>query len=183
MWTLGCSLYELLGERPLFEVFNADQDHAIAEMISTLGPLPQRWWEQWHKKTDFFLEDGSWKQDTHRAHAPYDRPLRERLVRMGRMLSDSNQPRDLGAEELQQIHRLLLDMLTYEPSKRITSSDVLQSAWMVNWAYPSFRATQAGSCTYIVVLSLFKICFVISMFSMMFLVLNGAFVVFTFQSQ
>ncbi|KZF25645.1 protein kinase [Xylona heveae TC161] len=84
VWTLGCTLYEILGERPLFEGFMPDEDDVVAEMISTLGPLPERWWDRWEHKTDLFLEDGSWKTDTHRVHAPYPRPLTERLRIMGR---------------------------------------------------------------------------------------------------
>lgn len=84
IWALGCSLYEILGERPLFEGFMPDEDHIIAEMVSTLGPLPPRWWERWSKRSDFLHEDGAWKTDTHRAHAPYSRPLEERLRIMGR---------------------------------------------------------------------------------------------------
>ncbi|KAJ5507473.1 kinase domain-containing protein [Penicillium freii] len=79
VWTLACTLYEILGERPLFESFMPDQDHVIAEMVSTLGHLPKRWWDSWRNKKDFFLEDGSWRLDTERCHAPYSRPLHERL--------------------------------------------------------------------------------------------------------
>lgn len=75
IWTTVCTLYEILGERPLFEGFMPDKDHVLAEMVSTLGTLPKHWWDQWQMKTDFFWEDGSWKIDTHRSHAPYSRPL------------------------------------------------------------------------------------------------------------
>ncbi|KKZ60374.1 hypothetical protein EMCG_04889 [[Emmonsia] crescens] len=45
LWTLGGTLYNLLGERDLLEDFMRDEDHAITEMISTLGPLHKRWWD------------------------------------------------------------------------------------------------------------------------------------------
>ena len=69
VWTLGCTLYETLGERPLFEGFTPDKDDVIAEMVSTLGLLPQQWWELWQARGDFFLEDGSWKTDMERFSA------------------------------------------------------------------------------------------------------------------
>lgn len=84
VWTLACTLYEILGESPIFEGFMPDHDHAIAEMVSTLGRLPKRWWDSWRNRKEFFLEDASWRPDTERCHAPYSRPLHERLRIMGR---------------------------------------------------------------------------------------------------
>lgn len=40
IWTLGCTLYDILGERPLFEIWADDPDDVIGEMVSTLGKLP-----------------------------------------------------------------------------------------------------------------------------------------------
>lgn len=139
IWTLGCTLYEILGERPLFEGFMPDQNHVIAEMISTLGHLPQRWWDRWQQKSEFFLEDGSWKTDTHRSHAPYSRPLAERLRIMGRGQEPSTC--EFGVDEMACLHRLLTSMLTYEPSERITSSAAVASEWMERWGKPAIEQT------------------------------------------
>ena len=45
IWTLGVSLYEVLGERALFETFGWDRDDIMADMVGTLGPPPTRWWD------------------------------------------------------------------------------------------------------------------------------------------
>ncbi|KAL2869725.1 kinase-like protein [Aspergillus lucknowensis] len=111
VWTLGCTLYHLLGERHLFEGFMPDEDHTVAEM---------------EKKTDFFLEDGSWRTDTHRAHAPWSRSLRERLKLMGR-------EGEFGSDEVACFEKLLRAMLPYEPSERITAGDAVRSEWMQRW--------------------------------------------------
>ncbi|OJD22938.1 hypothetical protein ACJ73_05710 [Blastomyces percursus] len=66
-WTLGSTLYNILGENALFEGFMPDEDHAIAEMIGTLGHFPEKWRDRWQKKGDFFLSDGSCKKDIHLA--------------------------------------------------------------------------------------------------------------------
>ncbi|KUM58295.1 hypothetical protein ACN42_g8854 [Penicillium freii] len=118
VWTLACTLYEILGERPLFEGFMPDQDHVIAEMVSTLGHLPKRWWDSWRNKKDFFLEDGSWRLDTERCHAPYCRPLHERLRIMER--GEDPMTCEFGPEEMTSLEKLLRAMLTYEPSGRAT---------------------------------------------------------------
>lgn len=105
-----------------------DEDHAIAEMVSTLGPLPEQWWDRWQKKGDFFLPDGSWKKekDTHRAHAPWSRPLSERLGLMGRT-------GEFGAGEMVAVEKLLGGTLTYEPALRISAKKALVSEWMRKW--------------------------------------------------
>ncbi|KAJ9658387.1 hypothetical protein H2201_007827 [Coniosporium apollinis] len=137
VWTLGCTLYEILGERPLFEGFMPDQDDIIAEMISTLGDLPKRWWEQWKHRDDFFLEDGSWKQDTQRIHSPYSRPLSERMRIMGR--GENPKSCEFSSEEMASLEQLLRAMLIYEPSERITSSAAVASDWMERWARPEIQ--------------------------------------------
>jgi serine/threonine-protein kinase SRPK3 len=84
VWTLGLTLYEILGERPLFEVWADDTDDIIGEMVSTLGRLPSRWWEKWGKRKEFFLDDGSWNPKFQRIQTPIFRSLQRRLWDMGR---------------------------------------------------------------------------------------------------
>jgi hypothetical protein len=47
-------LYEVLGERPLLETFTWDRDDILADVISTLGLPPQRWWDAWTNRGEFF---------------------------------------------------------------------------------------------------------------------------------
>ncbi len=79
IWTLGGTLYEILGERPLFEGFMPDKDDVIAEMVSCLGPLPREWWDSWQARGDWFLEGGSWRTDMKRSHGPKSRSLLLRI--------------------------------------------------------------------------------------------------------
>ncbi|KAK2019407.1 kinase-like protein [Colletotrichum eremochloae] len=48
-WTLGVSLYKVLGERPLFESFGWDPDHITTEMMSTFAEQLMRseYMEKW----------------------------------------------------------------------------------------------------------------------------------------
>ncbi|PYI00006.1 kinase-like protein [Aspergillus ellipticus CBS 707.79] len=145
VWTLGCTLYEVLGERPLFEGFVPDEDHVIAEMISTLGHLPKRWWDRWQRRTDFFLEDGSWKIETDRSHAPYSRPLAERLRIMGR--GEDPSTCEFSPIEMKALEGLLRAMLTYEPSERIAISAAVDSEWMEGWGWPAMSKTGINTKT------------------------------------
>ena len=142
LWTLGCTLYEILGERPLFEGFMPDQDHVLAEMVSTLGHLPKPWWDRWQQKTDFFLADGSWKTDTHRGHDPCSRPLSERLRIMGR--GESPATCEFSLEEMTCLEKLLRAMMTYAPSERISASAAVESEWMKKWGRRAINQTCTG---------------------------------------
>ena len=134
VWTLGCTLYEILGERPLFEGFMPDTDDIIAEMISCLGLPPDQWWRSWQAKDEFFLEDGSWKTDMKRSREPKSRPLLLRIEQMGRQ-DDT----DFSENERVMLEEMLRAMLQYDPSKRATIGDVVESDWFKQRGYPALQ--------------------------------------------
>ena len=135
IWTLGCSLYGILGERPLFEGFMPDRDDIIAEMVSALGLLPQQWWSSWQARGDFFHEDGSWRTDMERAHDSKSRPLLLRIQRMGRQ-----KVAEFTADEAASLEKMLRGMLIYDSSKRATAKDVMASDWMKRWGLPALQS-------------------------------------------
>ncbi|KAL9623411.1 MAG: hypothetical protein Q9160_002304 [Pyrenula sp. 1 TL-2023] len=137
VWTLGHTLYEILGERPLFEGFMPDEHHTIAEMISTIGEFPEKWWDRWQGKEEFFNADRTWKNPPTRAHAPYSRPMAQRLRVMGR----GNDPAacEFSKEEMDYLEKLLRSMLTYDPSTRVTAAKAIDSEWMQGWGLPALK--------------------------------------------
>ncbi|KAL8773763.1 MAG: hypothetical protein Q9209_001531 [Squamulea sp. 1 TL-2023] len=140
VWTLACSIYEIMGEQPLYEGFFPDRDDIIAEMVSCLGPLPSDWWNVWEARGEFFLDDGSWRIDMTRPHAPNSRPLTQRIQDMGR----KNDP-DFSTEEANSLEKMLRDMLVYEPKRRASATDVVKSEWMTRWGLPSLQAFNIGA--------------------------------------
>jgi hypothetical protein len=56
IWTFGVNLYEVLGERRLFETFTCARDDVLGDVINTLGIPPQRWWDTWANRGEFFRE-------------------------------------------------------------------------------------------------------------------------------
>lgn len=151
IWTLACTLYEVLGERSLFEGFLADVDDVLAENISTIGNLPEEWSAAWSKRGDFFTLEGDWKQDTQRAHEPRYRPVSERVDCMGR-----NGDGGFSCAERADLIDMLERMLVFEPAKRITAEELTRSAWMKNWGLPALAkvdksyllTNQNGATTY-----------------------------------
>ncbi|RAH63972.1 kinase domain-containing protein [Aspergillus aculeatinus CBS 121060] len=129
IWTLGVNLYEVLGERPLFETFAWDRDDIVAEMVNTLGPPPLRWWNAWAKRSEFFEEDGT----------PVFRRLRQRLWDMGRGETGQTCTWDVAGGELRALEDLLRAMMAFEPTERPTADQLLRSEYMVQWALPAWE--------------------------------------------
>lgn len=134
VWALGCTIFDILGRRHLFEGFVPTEDDALVEIISALGPLPKRWWDCWKNKSIFFNDDGSWKDNNGR-HDPFSRPLSERISKMDR-------DKEFDLDEKLSIEKLLKGMLTYEPSERLTAKEAATSEWMRKWGIPAIREVQ-----------------------------------------
>lgn len=140
-WTLGVNLYEVLGERPLFETFAGDRDDIIGEMVSTLGTLPARWWSgvPGANYREFFEPDGKWVTDLGQMSTPIFRRLRQRLWDMGRGETPDTCQWDVSSGELQALEVLLRGMMAFEPAERLTAEQSMESEYMTKWAFPAWE--------------------------------------------
>ncbi|KAL2862525.1 kinase-like domain-containing protein [Aspergillus lucknowensis] len=148
IWTLGVNLYEVLGERPLFETFAWDGDDIIAEMINSLGQPPTRWWNSWVKRSEFFEEDGSWVADFRRISTPVFGRLHQRLWDMGRGETEQTCEWDVAGGELRALEDLLRAMMTFEPPGRPTADQLLRYEYMVKWAFPAWERQKMQESTH-----------------------------------
>ncbi|KAI1771431.1 kinase-like domain-containing protein [Hypoxylon cercidicola] len=139
VWTLGVNLYDVLGDRPLFETVTPDRDTIIGEMISTLGRPPERWWSSWADRPELFAQNEEWRTDFLRICTPVSRRLRQRLWNMGRGKTPETCKWDVAGGEFQDLEDLLRDMMTFEPADRLTPKQVLASKYMVKWALPAWQ--------------------------------------------
>ena len=131
VWTLGCTLYEILGERSLFDDLMPEKDDIIADIVNCLDLLSQHWWMIWQVRAAFFLEDSSWRTNMKHFHKPRSRPLHLRIQEMGRE-NDSF----FSLEESILLEKMLRSKLEYEPSKRATIGGVVKSDWFNQSALP-----------------------------------------------
>ncbi|OGM49555.1 hypothetical protein ABOM_001763 [Aspergillus bombycis] len=132
IWTLACSIWAIVAQRPLFEGFLATQDDMTCEHVDALGILPPEWWEKWEARQDKFTEDG--------------RPINRNPFRSWETRFDDSvqQPRrecgiaPFDEEEKHAISSMLRSMLSFRPEDRPTAKHVLESSWMVKWALPEY---------------------------------------------
>ena len=118
IWALACLLYNVFGNESLFESFYGDRDEILVGMTYTFGRLPNRWWDRWEKRADYFAEDGTTYVGDKRA-GPVN--IRSRL----QLLT----PATLGgldADEVAAFESILLGMLRFEPGKRMSAKEVVQ---------------------------------------------------------
>lgn len=139
IWSLACCIAEILGKRLLLETLFHDRDGMIAEMVSCLGPLPQKWWDSWEVGREYFVENGVWKDrdpaDMKRSHPSESRPLALRIQQN----IERVQP-DFSTAEAECLEKMLLTMLRWQPSERVTAEELLSSEWMMKWGFPSLGA-------------------------------------------
>lgn len=132
IWTLACTLVEILGQRALFEAYNASDDWVIKEHVDALGKLPCDWWHEWAARGHWFTEDAKRKSEDK------SRSFMERFV-------DSIQdPRQETMDSLEEAEKsalltMLRGMLTFRPNERLTASEVVESEWMQKWALPVLK--------------------------------------------
>ncbi len=132
IWALACTIHDIMGERPLFEGFWVDRNDVAAEMVSALGRPPASWWNGWQHRDEFFLEDGTWNVNPKRWHDSRSLSLEARVKLNGRV-------NDFGftSEEQAAWIELLRAMLIYEPEKRMTIREALDSTWVKQYGFPS----------------------------------------------
>ncbi|KAK4233741.1 protein kinase dsk1 [Achaetomium macrosporum] len=140
VWSLGVNLYEVLGERPLFETFAWAPDDILAEMVSTLGPMPQRWLDEWAKRSNVFNDDGKGRRGAYRRFAPpVFRRLHQRMWDMGCGETPETCQWDVEGGEMRAVEEMLRGMLAYEPDQRLTAEELLESEYMLRWALPAWE--------------------------------------------
>lgn len=132
IWAFACAIFDIFGKRTLFEAFMPHPDDVLVEMISTLGMLPDRWWNKWENRNQYFHSNGVLNTDNKLYFHDEPRPLSLRVERMRLNLRAPMKkvPEQLNAEDSAGLLNLLTSMLKYEPSKRATVEEVVKSAWV-----------------------------------------------------
>jgi hypothetical protein len=84
------------------------------------GKLPQRWWDSWEKRSEYFDVEGRWvaKKD------PLSYPPTELCAGMPRSLSES---------EREAFGKMLYGMFAYEPGSRLTARDLVEELTKLGW--------------------------------------------------
>ncbi|KAJ5102655.1 Srpk [Penicillium argentinense] len=132
IWTLACTIWSIIAQRPLFEGFLATEDDMTCEHVDTLGVLPCEWWRRWEARRLKFTEDG--KPMNRNPFRSWDDRFEDSVQQPRR---DSGIP-SFDANEKDAIFDMLRPMLSFRPENRPTTKQILESEWMVRWALPEY---------------------------------------------
>lgn len=136
IWTLACSLWDLVAWFPLFKSYFSEKGNITAEQLAVLGKLPRGWWAKWGRKNEirrrrFDLEG----KTTHPEEFPDMETRFEEVAQQARRTRGMEAMED---EEKKAFLAMLRSMLVYLPQGRATAKQVLKSNWMVRWAIPEY---------------------------------------------
>ncbi|GKZ31863.1 hypothetical protein AbraIFM66950_000774 [Aspergillus brasiliensis] len=133
IWTLACTIWDIMGQRTLFEGLLTNDDDMTSQQVELLGSLPSEWQTKWTENRD---KDGR----------PTDQPTTSSNQswedRFGKHIQ---QPRiqermpPLQLKERDALISMLRSMLRFTPADRPSAQQVLESEWMVKWALPDYE--------------------------------------------
>ncbi|RDA86574.1 hypothetical protein CP532_5980 [Ophiocordyceps camponoti-leonardi (nom. inval.)] len=147
IWSLALAFWDLLGMEVMFESDFGSLDSIVAQVVDTLGPLPDGLWEKWERKKriEYFNDDGTptagrdisskLEQRFEEAVQEYRREEYWRKHNLG----------EVGIEETGVFLDLMRRMLKVQPEERITIDEVLQSEWMTKWAKPEYDRSRSST--------------------------------------
>ena len=145
IWSLACLVWEVLGQRPLFESWMATDDEVLADQVDLLEKLPFDWWTRWDARSAFYAEDG----ELGIGLAPERPPGTVRRGWNERLELCIQRPRredgldGISEDERAALLSMLKSMLQFEPGRRATTEHLRQSCWMERWAAPKANVVRS----------------------------------------
>ncbi|KZF20039.1 CMGC/SRPK protein kinase [Xylona heveae TC161] len=145
IWTLACTIWEIFGQRPLFEAFFPTADRVIKEQVEVLGILPPEWWGKWSRRLDWFNEEAEFdlRPETSRGHDGVRRTWDQRFDYSIQEPRAEAGLETVTKEERRAFEAMLRSMLSFRPNERATALQALHSEWMKRWGLPALEQSES----------------------------------------
>ncbi|KAJ0418625.1 kinase-like domain-containing protein [Aspergillus carlsbadensis] len=125
IWSLATAVWDVMGMK----------EEVVANWVDVLGPFPSDWWARWEGRGKYFTEHGKpteWyeKNKWEPLEEAFDTCLQIHRRRWGGEICE---------EERVAFLSMIRQMLVYRPEERLSAEQVMESEWMVKWAYPDYK--------------------------------------------
>ena len=130
IWAFACTVFAIFSNGSLFESSMPNADDVLAEMVDTLGRLPDPWWRKWEYRAEYYWEDGSKKTEDLLEEYIETRPLAVRIRQMRSEPPAAREAEQLSEEDIAGLHELLEKCLRYKPEDRMTAQEILNLDWI-----------------------------------------------------
>lgn len=140
IWTLACSIWTILGQRPLVDIFSFTEDYVTREQVDALGRLPEDWAARWDTRSQYFDSQGNLVD-----HTCKRRSLEVRFEDSIQLPRRECGMETIGYEEKIALLGMLRAMLAFVPEERPTAASLLDCEWMVKWALPDLCEANIAS--------------------------------------
>lgn len=133
VWTLGCTLWELMGQCPPFISSYGSPESVLADQIGIIGreSLPNQWWELWGiGRKEYFNDQGLRVDDD-------SYPARTWSQRFEYHIQEPRREKGISEftdDERTAFLRMIKSMLVFEPSERAGMDDIVGCEWVRRWA-------------------------------------------------
>ncbi|PYH68300.1 kinase-like protein [Aspergillus vadensis CBS 113365] len=121
IWTLACTIWDIMGQRTLFEGLLTNDDDMTSQQVDLLGPLPSEWLT---KRREIRVNRSKSKNR-------FEQHMQQSRIREGMSPFES--------KERDAFISMLRSMLRFRPEDRPFAQQVLESEWMVKWELPEYE--------------------------------------------
>ncbi|KAF4967840.1 hypothetical protein FSARC_4675 [Fusarium sarcochroum] len=144
IWSLGCLLWNVVGQRPLFDAWTLSEDEILQDQIDLLGEIPEEWAAYGGRQAEYWVEDVESEdapvQQATKGGFTWDARF-ERCVQQGRKESGM---KPMSKEEKADFIDMMKKIITFRPEDRASAKELLESRWIKQWAMPELRKLTAS---------------------------------------
>ncbi|KAL9041362.1 MAG: hypothetical protein Q9214_004137, partial [Letrouitia sp. 1 TL-2023] len=124
------TVFAIFDNTALFASNMPNADDVLAEIVDTLGRLPEPWWQKWNYSGEFYEEDGRKKTEVLMEDYQKVRPLAVRIRQIRSSPLATGDVEQLSEEDLGGLQELLEHCFRYKPEDRVTADNILKLDWI-----------------------------------------------------